>query len=72
MINFIWCFGIVFNIILFIIGILSTKGIKYIQKKGFTDKKEYQWQTIKLPIIAWITLLILNLVTPILGGLLSY
>lgn len=72
MINFIWQFGIVFNIILFIIGVLSVKGIKYIQKKDYTDKKEYQWQTIKLSIIGWLILLILNLVTPILGGLLSY
>ena len=72
MINYIWWFGIIFNIASFIIGILSIKGIKYIQKKDFTDKKEYQWQTIKLPIIGWLTLLILNLVTPILGGLLSY
>lgn len=72
MIDFIWWFGIAFNIILFIIGILSVKGIKYIQKKDYTDKKEYQWQTIKLPIICWLVLLILNLATPILGGLLSY
>lgn len=72
MIDFILWFGIIFNIVLFIIGILSAKGIKYIQKKDYTNKKEYQWQTIKLPIIGWLALLILNLVTPILGGLLSY
>lgn len=72
MIDFIWWVGIIFNVILFIIGILSIKGIKYIKKKSYTDKGEYQWQTIKLPIIGWIILLFLNLVTPILGGLLSY
>lgn len=72
MIDFICWFGIVFNIILFIIGILSIKGLKYIQKKDYTDKQEYQWQTIKLPIIGWLAILIMNLVTPILGGILSY
>lgn len=72
MIDFIWWLGIVFNMVIFIIGILSVKGIKYIQKKDYTDKKEYQWQTIKLPVIGWIVLLILNLAIPILGGLLSY
>jgi hypothetical protein len=52
-------------------GILSVKGIKYITKEDY-DNKVYHWQTIKLPIIGWICLILLNLLVPIIGGFWSY
>jgi hypothetical protein len=66
----IYLFYISCELSLFIMGVLSVKRIKYIRKKDYTGSKE--WQTIKLPVIEWIALILIMIVIPVVGGFISY
>ena len=76
--------GITFNFIIFILGVIKFKSVKYLKKsecnrivnsKGEDVYYLYpniKWITRKLYILYYIYLSLLNLIVPYLGGIISY
>ena len=82
MVNIIIYIGFIVNFLLFIHSVVILKGFVYIPKENcnltIDDDKYYTfdeeskgWQKVKLPIIGWIVLILMNLCVPYLGGVLS-
>ena len=76
--------GVVFNFIIFILGIIKFKSIKYLKKSECNHVVNSEgedvyylypnakWITRKLYILYYIYLSLLNLIVPYLGGIISY